>query len=212
MFFLKCEPGYENGADWSTGKVHTLFGVGGFKKIGVHRIWHHYNMSGAVLQLAPSRPPCIYVWCLVWPIVVTVPNWSLYTSPCSNHQVGSMLKTPRVPVWLTYLNGRYSMLFCTNVKLTSDWRAENRFLLHYYNGQSDQLKEAVLTIGKWGSCHTVRFTGKQFQAISKKVKEFTFEYSHTLFEDRKTMFTLVLLNWYCTIMHCGNGLSPKLPW
>ncbi|XP_033638241.1 inactive ubiquitin carboxyl-terminal hydrolase MINDY-4B-like isoform X1 [Asterias rubens] len=61
-------------------------------------------------------------------------------------EVGSMLKTPRVPVWLTYLNGRYSMLLCTNVRLTSDWRAENRFLLHYYNGQSDQLKEAVLTI------------------------------------------------------------------
>ncbi|XP_022088010.1 inactive ubiquitin carboxyl-terminal hydrolase MINDY-4B-like isoform X2 [Acanthaster planci] len=61
-------------------------------------------------------------------------------------EVGSMLKTPRVPVWLTFLNGRYSMLFCTNIRLTSDWRAEHRFLLHYYNGQPDQTEEAVLTI------------------------------------------------------------------
>ncbi|XP_038049893.1 inactive ubiquitin carboxyl-terminal hydrolase MINDY-4B-like isoform X2 [Patiria miniata] len=61
-------------------------------------------------------------------------------------EVGSMLKTPRVPVWLTFLNGRYSMLFCTNIRLTSDWRAEHRFLLHYYNGQPDQTDEAVLTI------------------------------------------------------------------
>ncbi|XP_072034953.1 inactive ubiquitin carboxyl-terminal hydrolase MINDY-4B-like [Amphiura filiformis] len=61
-------------------------------------------------------------------------------------QVGSMLKTPIFPIWITYLNGRYSILFCLNGNLNRDWRIEHCFTLHYFNGQSEQTKETKLTV------------------------------------------------------------------
>ncbi|XP_071085785.1 inactive ubiquitin carboxyl-terminal hydrolase MINDY-4B-like [Haliotis cracherodii] len=61
-------------------------------------------------------------------------------------EVGSMLKTPKFPVWLTKVNGQFGLLFSTNVDLVSDWRAEHRFALHYYTGLVTQEKPAQLTI------------------------------------------------------------------
>ncbi|XP_062607352.1 inactive ubiquitin carboxyl-terminal hydrolase MINDY-4B-like [Saccostrea cucullata] len=48
--------------------------------------------------------------------------------------VGSMLKTPKKPIWLTSVNGHPGLLFSTNLDLVSDWRVETRFFLHYYTG------------------------------------------------------------------------------
>ncbi|XP_040611138.1 inactive ubiquitin carboxyl-terminal hydrolase MINDY-4B [Mesocricetus auratus] len=61
-------------------------------------------------------------------------------------QVGSMLKTPTFPIWLCNINGNYSILFCTNRQLLSDWKMERVFDLHFYSGQPSQKKPAHLTI------------------------------------------------------------------
>lgn len=49
-------------------------------------------------------------------------------------EVGSMLKTPKLPLWLTNTNGQIGLLFSNKIDLVSDWRVENRFSLHYYTG------------------------------------------------------------------------------
>lgn len=63
-------------------------------------------------------------------------------------QVGSMLKTPTFPIWLCNLRGNYSILFCTNRQLLSDWKMERVFDLHFYSGQPSQEKLMHLTIGE----------------------------------------------------------------
>ncbi|XP_043115138.1 inactive ubiquitin carboxyl-terminal hydrolase MINDY-4B isoform X2 [Puntigrus tetrazona] len=62
-------------------------------------------------------------------------------------QVGSMLKTPKLPVWVCNINGTYSVLFSPNRSLLSDWKMEHLFHLYFYNGQPSQLNTTVLTIG-----------------------------------------------------------------
>ncbi|XP_030263109.1 inactive ubiquitin carboxyl-terminal hydrolase MINDY-4B isoform X1 [Sparus aurata] len=52
--------------------------------------------------------------------------------------VGSMLKTPRFPVWLCSINNSHSVLFSVNRSLLSDWKMEHLFHLFYYNGQTNQ--------------------------------------------------------------------------
>ncbi|XP_054441035.1 inactive ubiquitin carboxyl-terminal hydrolase MINDY-4B [Pteronotus mesoamericanus] len=61
-------------------------------------------------------------------------------------QVGSMLKTPKLPIWLCNINGNYSVLFSTNRQLLSDWKMERLFDLHFYSGQPSQKKPACLTV------------------------------------------------------------------
>uniref|UniRef100_A0A8C5YGP2 MINDY family member 4B n=1 Tax=Microcebus murinus TaxID=30608 RepID=A0A8C5YGP2_MICMU len=61
-------------------------------------------------------------------------------------QVGSMLKTPKLPIWLCNINGNYSILFCTNRQLLSDWKMERLFDLYFYSGQPSQRKPVHLTI------------------------------------------------------------------
>ncbi|MEQ2216670.1 hypothetical protein XENOCAPTIV_020100, partial [Xenoophorus captivus] len=62
-------------------------------------------------------------------------------------QVGSMLKTPRFPVWVCCINSSYSVLFSLNRSLLSDWRMEHQFKLFYFNGQNCQRATAQLTVG-----------------------------------------------------------------
>ncbi|XP_025009221.2 inactive ubiquitin carboxyl-terminal hydrolase MINDY-4B isoform X2 [Gallus gallus] len=62
-------------------------------------------------------------------------------------QVGSMLKTPKFPIWLCSINGTHSVLFGTNQLLLSDWKMEHVFHLYFYNGQHKQTRTAHLTIG-----------------------------------------------------------------
>uniref|UniRef100_A0A2K6P586 MINDY family member 4B n=1 Tax=Rhinopithecus roxellana TaxID=61622 RepID=A0A2K6P586_RHIRO len=61
-------------------------------------------------------------------------------------QVGSMLKTPKLPIWLCNINGNYSILFCTNRQLLSDWKMERLFDLYFYSGQPSQKKLVHLII------------------------------------------------------------------
>ncbi|XP_045359237.1 inactive ubiquitin carboxyl-terminal hydrolase MINDY-4B [Leopardus geoffroyi] len=61
-------------------------------------------------------------------------------------QVGSRLKTPKLPIWLCNINGNSSVLFSTNRQLLSDWKGERRFDLYFYGGQPPQKKPVQLTV------------------------------------------------------------------
>nr|XP_023415980.1 inactive ubiquitin carboxyl-terminal hydrolase MINDY-4B [Cavia porcellus] len=61
-------------------------------------------------------------------------------------QVGSMLKTPKFPIWLCNISGNYSILFCTNRQLLSDWKTERLFDLYFYSSQPSQKKPVRLTV------------------------------------------------------------------
>ncbi|XP_074658271.1 inactive ubiquitin carboxyl-terminal hydrolase MINDY-4B-like [Tubulanus polymorphus] len=60
--------------------------------------------------------------------------------------VGSMLKTPKLPIWLTNINGQYGVLFSSNPELLRNWRVEHRFTLHYYTAMSSQTEACKLTV------------------------------------------------------------------
>ncbi|ESO98944.1 hypothetical protein LOTGIDRAFT_75147, partial [Lottia gigantea] len=62
-------------------------------------------------------------------------------------EVGSMLKTPKHPIWLTVINDQIGLIFSTNLDLISDWRVEHRFMLYYYTGLLSQNQQTVLSIG-----------------------------------------------------------------
>uniref|UniRef100_A0A8C1Q1E8 Ubiquitin carboxyl-terminal hydrolase MINDY n=1 Tax=Cyprinus carpio TaxID=7962 RepID=A0A8C1Q1E8_CYPCA len=64
----------------------------------------------------------------------------------NREQVGSMLKTPKLPIWVCNINGTYSVLFSPNRSLLSDWKMEHLFHLYFYNGQPTQLNTTMLTI------------------------------------------------------------------
>ncbi|XP_029473213.1 inactive ubiquitin carboxyl-terminal hydrolase MINDY-4B [Rhinatrema bivittatum] len=64
----------------------------------------------------------------------------------TGREVGSMLKTPKLPIWLCNINGAYSVLFNTNRLLLSDWKVEHLFDLYFYIGQKSQNKAVRLTI------------------------------------------------------------------
>ncbi|XP_072329948.1 inactive ubiquitin carboxyl-terminal hydrolase MINDY-4B [Scyliorhinus torazame] len=61
-------------------------------------------------------------------------------------RVGSMLKTPKLPIWLCNISDTFSVLFNTNRLLLSDWKMEHLFDLYFYNGQLSQTKTVRLTI------------------------------------------------------------------
>nr|XP_038039880.1 inactive ubiquitin carboxyl-terminal hydrolase MINDY-4B isoform X5 [Anas platyrhynchos] len=62
--------------------------------------------------------------------------------------VGSVLKTPKFPIWLCSINGMHGVLFSTNRLLLSDWKMEHVFHLYFYNGQRGQTRTAHLTVGE----------------------------------------------------------------
>lgn len=51
-------------------------------------------------------------------------------------QVGSMLKTPKFPVWVVKTGERYGVMFSLNKDLVNDWRLERRFDLFHCTGSS----------------------------------------------------------------------------
>ncbi|NXF77073.1 MIY4B hydrolase, partial [Sclerurus mexicanus] len=61
-------------------------------------------------------------------------------------QVSPGLRTPRLPVWLCSVPGRHGVLFGTDSRLLSHWKAERVFHLHFYSGQQEQTHTARLRI------------------------------------------------------------------
>jgi hypothetical protein len=63
-------------------------------------------------------------------------------------KVGSMLKTPKYPIWLTLMGKNHiAILFNTNTDLINDWRLEKSFSLHFYSGLLKQEHERKIFIG-----------------------------------------------------------------
>ncbi|XP_075070535.1 putative ubiquitin carboxyl-terminal hydrolase MINDY-4 [Mixophyes fleayi] len=67
-------------------------------------------------------------------------------------QVGSYLKTPKYPIWVVCSESHFSVLFCTKKELVSDWKAERRFDLYYYDGLANQQEEIRLTLDTTRTC------------------------------------------------------------
>lgn len=65
--------------------------------------------------------------------------WDKEEDPDERTETGSMLKTPKYPIWLTIVNGQYGLLFSLNLDLVSDWRVEHHFTLYYYTGLAHQM-------------------------------------------------------------------------
>ncbi|ELU18027.1 hypothetical protein CAPTEDRAFT_111097 [Capitella teleta] len=61
-------------------------------------------------------------------------------------KVGTYLKTPRLPIWLIHSEKHFSVLFSLKKELLSDWKAERRFDLFYYDGLGRQQQEIRLTV------------------------------------------------------------------
>ncbi|XP_076323713.1 inactive ubiquitin carboxyl-terminal hydrolase MINDY-4B-like [Tachypleus tridentatus] len=61
-------------------------------------------------------------------------------------ELGSRLKTPSFPIWVTCADNHYGVLFNPRRDLIRDHRAEHRFDLHYYNGCPSQVDSTVLTL------------------------------------------------------------------
>ena len=63
--------------------------------------------------------------------------------------LGSRLKTPALPMWVTMVNGTYGVLFNPNKELMRSYHAENRFQLYYYSDaelKKEDRKDTILTI------------------------------------------------------------------
>ncbi|XP_046780293.1 inactive ubiquitin carboxyl-terminal hydrolase MINDY-4B isoform X13 [Gallus gallus] len=90
--------------------------------------------------------------------------------------VGSMLKTPKFPIWLCSINGTHSVLFGTNQLLLSDWKMEHVFHLYFYNGQHKQTRTAHLTIDThshhWeeGRCEAASSPGRRAPSLEMAIR------------------------------------------
>ena len=58
--------------------------------------------------------------------------------------LGSRLKTPILPIWVTCVNENWGVLFNPNKDLMKSYAAENRFNLYYYSNTT--IKEKIDTI------------------------------------------------------------------
>uniref|UniRef100_A0A8B9DCH3 Ubiquitin carboxyl-terminal hydrolase MINDY n=1 Tax=Anser cygnoides TaxID=8845 RepID=A0A8B9DCH3_ANSCY len=94
----------------------------------------------------------------------------------SREEVGSVLKTPKFPIWLCSINGMHSVLFSTNRLLLSDWKMEHVFHLYFYNGQRGQTRTAHLTVDThshhWeeGRCADTSSPGKRSPSLEMAIR------------------------------------------
>ncbi|CAD5113966.1 DgyrCDS3129 [Dimorphilus gyrociliatus] len=55
-------------------------------------------------------------------------------------EIGSMLKTPKYPIWIASANRQIGVLFSLKPELMNHWRAEHFFDLHHYTGLLERSK------------------------------------------------------------------------
>ena len=66
-------------------------------------------------------------------------------------KLGSRLKTPVLPIWVTCINNNWGVLFNPKEDLMKSYSAENRFQLYYYsNMETKEDKETIITIDTRG--------------------------------------------------------------
>jgi ubiquitin carboxyl-terminal hydrolase MINDY-3/4 len=61
-------------------------------------------------------------------------------------EVGSYYKTPRYPIWVVCSESHFSVLFAFRKEILTDWKAESKFDLYYYDGLARQDEQIKLTI------------------------------------------------------------------
>jgi hypothetical protein len=67
----------------------------------------------------------------------------------AQHNLGSRLKTPLLPIWISRCNDQMGILFNPNRELMRSYHAENRFQLYYYSNadfKKEERKETILTV------------------------------------------------------------------
>ncbi|XP_059082369.1 inactive ubiquitin carboxyl-terminal hydrolase MINDY-4B-like isoform X10 [Tigriopus californicus] len=75
--------------------------------------------------------------------------WDQDEETTNRFHLGSRLKTPTLPIWITRCNGQFGVLFNPNRELMRSYHAENRFQLYYYSDaemKKGEYKETLLTI------------------------------------------------------------------
>lgn len=72
--------------------------------------------------------------------------WNASEEDNKRTEVGSMLKTPRYPVWLSIMGKNIAVLFNTKIDLINNWRFELAFSLHFYTGLKKQENEVKIQI------------------------------------------------------------------
>jgi hypothetical protein len=74
--------------------------------------------------------------------------WNSSKEDLQRNEIGSMLKTPKYPIWLCVFaaKGSLAIIFNTNMDLTNNWRLEQFFSLYFYSGLKKQEKEYKIEI------------------------------------------------------------------
>ena len=76
--------------------------------------------------------------------------WDTNPKKTGEMGLGSRLKTPILPIWVTCVNGNWGVLFNPNKDLMKSYAAENRFNLYYYSNtqvKDQKIKtDTILTI------------------------------------------------------------------
>jgi len=61
-------------------------------------------------------------------------------------EVGSYYKTPKYPIWVVCSESHFSVIFSIKLEILSDWRAEKKFDMYYYDGLAKQDEQIKLTL------------------------------------------------------------------
>lgn len=73
--------------------------------------------------------------------------WDSKENDDSRTEVGSMLKTPRYPIWLLLMGkNMIAIMFHTNMELINNWRFEITFTLNYYTALKKQVEPYEIDI------------------------------------------------------------------
>lgn len=75
--------------------------------------------------------------------------WDSKEEDNARTEIGSMLKTPKFPIWLVLMGKlNIAILFNTNIDLINNWRLEQNFSLNFYTGLKKQEFESIINICK----------------------------------------------------------------
>lgn len=61
-------------------------------------------------------------------------------------EVGSYYKTPKNPIWVICSESHFSVMFAIKSDILTDWKAERKFDLYYYDGLAKQDEQIKLTL------------------------------------------------------------------
>jgi hypothetical protein len=115
--------------------------------------------------------------------------WNSKEDDSKRTEVGSMLKTPRYPIWLcVFGKNSVAILFSTSIDLTNNWRLEQFFNLYFYSGLKKQDKEHKIEIDNRNIQDSVQDPIENFKRKHSSI--FTFE------DDRETEIITIIQTKY----------------